>query len=88
MSQTLTRSTREIQAEYSNSCLKAGNLQYELVCKNKDLDILNERLRDLNFEYVAAQNLEAEVAKKVAEEKKTAETPALEIVKENSNVQS
>ncbi len=62
-----TRSVQEIQNEYSNLCLKAGNLQYEIDCKQGDLKTINSTLRDLNFEFVAAKNLEAEVAKKVAE---------------------
>lgn len=90
------RSVQEIQTDYSNSCLKAGNLQYEIACKEKDLSLLNDRLRELNFEYVAAKNMEAEITKKVAEEKKATEDkaakeaeaakPALELVKETPNV--
>lgn len=73
------RTPQEIQQEYSNACLKAGNLQYELICKQNDLKLLNDRLRDLNFEFIKAKNVEAEVAKKVAEAK-AAEAPAAEVI--------
>lgn len=72
-----TRSVQEIQNEYSNLCFKAGNLQYEIECKQGDLKTINSTLRDLNFEFVTAKNLEAEVVKKVAEASAQAsETPA------------
>lgn len=78
---TVPRPSLEIQTEYTNACLKAGTLQYEILCKDNDLKVVNDRLRDLNFEYVASKNLEAEVAKKVAEDKAavgTSNAPAQE----------
>lgn len=60
------RSTNDIKQEYTNLCLRAGNLQYELECKKTDLNTLNEQLRQLNSEYISASNTEAEAAKEAA----------------------
>ena len=53
-----SRSTQEIQAEYQQLAFKAGNLQYAIGQQKKDLELINDQLRDLNFEYTAAKNLE------------------------------
>ncbi len=72
----MARSTDQIKQEYSNIALKAGTLQYEILCKKGDLDLVNNRLKELNTEFITVSNTEAEVAKKVkeAEETKKAET--------------
>ena len=51
---TATRPASEIQQEYQNLAFKAGNLQYELSQKTKDLAIINEELCKLSMEYVAS----------------------------------
>lgn len=59
-----TRSIVEIQTEYQNLCLKAGHLQYQVYTFGKDLDMVNQELRDLNLEAAAikAQEAKAEAA--------------------------
>lgn len=48
------RTTQEIQTEYQNLAFKAGNLQFAIFQQQKDLDLINQTLRELNFEYVSA----------------------------------
>ncbi len=48
------RSIEEIQKDYQNLCLKAGHVQYQVVTLKKDLEMMNEQLRDLNLEAAAA----------------------------------
>ncbi len=64
------RSTQEIQQEYQNLAFKAGNLQYAIVSQEKDLALLNEQLRNLNFEFVSARTAEdaARAAQPAAED--------------------
>lgn len=61
------RETKAIQQEYGNLAFQAGNLQYEIVQKNKDLAILNNAMRDLNFEFIASKEAEDAAAKQAAE---------------------
>lgn len=49
------RPVSEIQSEYTGLCARAGNLQYQIVTLSKDLEQLNSKLRDLNFEAAASQ---------------------------------
>lgn len=65
----MARKTDEIKNEYTNIALKAGSLQYEILCKQDDLRLVNDRLKTLNQEYIASSNVEAEVAKATAEAK-------------------
>lgn len=44
------RTLAEVSQEYSNLCAKAGNLQYQIVVFNEDLALINEQLKNLNFE--------------------------------------
>lgn len=53
--QNKTRTVPEIQQEYTSECTRAGHLQYQIVTLSKDLDMLNDHLRDLNLEAAAAQ---------------------------------
>lgn len=53
-----------INQEYANLCVKAGNLQYQIVVFQTDLALLNEELRELNFE---AAKLQAEAKETKAE---------------------
>jgi len=57
------RTIGEIQGEYQTLCTKAGHIQYQISTLNKDLDLLNTSMRDLNFE-AAKVSREAEEAKK------------------------
>lgn len=62
------RSSEEIVKDYNNLAFKAGNLQYTIATQTKDLQKINETLQELNLEFVAAKNAEAEAAKEVAPE--------------------
>ena len=44
------RSMQEIQQDYANLCVKAGQLQYQIYTFEKDLADVNKELRDLNIE--------------------------------------
>lgn len=79
----MARKVDEIKSEYTNVALKAGSLQYEILTKQDDLNLVNNRMKDLNLEYIQASNLEAEVAKKVAEEQ--AKAPAEQPKQETQN---
>lgn len=61
------RTTQAIQQDYQNLAFRAGNLQYEIKEKNKDLDMINSSMRDLNFEFIAAKKTEDAVAAAKAE---------------------
>jgi hypothetical protein len=69
------RSTKEVQQDYQNLAFKAGNLQYEIHCKNGDLERLNNEMRDLNFEYIEAKNREDGEAKAKAEANQSSQEP-------------
>jgi hypothetical protein len=60
MSEKKNRSLADIHAEYSNVCAKAGHVQYGLYIAQKDLELLNQQLKDLNFEAVAASKAGAD----------------------------
>lgn len=64
------RTVVEIQQEYGQLCAKAGQLQYTIHVTKDDLAQVNNRLKDLNFEYVAAQRSEQEAKPTVQESKK------------------
>lgn len=57
------RSVQEIQADYSNTCARAGHVQYQMRNLEKDLSLINEQLQSLNFEAAAAARAEQEAAK-------------------------
>lgn len=48
------RQLEDIQKDYQRGALKAGHIQYQISAFQKDLDVLNNTLRDLNFEAAAA----------------------------------
>jgi len=58
------RTVAVIQKQYTETCAKAGHLQYQLFTLNKDLELINNLLRDLNIEAatVAAKEKPAEVS--------------------------
>lgn len=68
------RTVAEIQQEYQQLCLRSGHLQYSIDAFTRDLKILNDKMRDLNFEGAAAQEADAKAAKAKAD----AEAAALE----------
>lgn len=49
-----SRSIEEIHREYSQMCSQAGHVQYQISVLHEDLDRLNEKLKELNLEAVAA----------------------------------
>lgn len=81
------RSVQQIQQDYVQLTTKAGDLQYKIHVSQSDLGLINQQLKDLNFEYIAAQqelNRLAEEAKaKAAAEAKQAEKPVAEVVSIN-----
>lgn len=58
MSEENKRTCKVIESEYQNLTFKSGALQYELACKSKDLDLINETLRGLASEYAEAKKAE------------------------------
>lgn len=55
---TKTRTFEEIQREYSALAAKCGQFQYQVYTLNRDLDLLNNQMRDLNFEAAALKGKE------------------------------
>lgn len=49
------RSIPEIQGEYQTLCTKAGHVQYQIFTLSKDLEMMNQELRDLNLEAAAVK---------------------------------
>lgn len=69
------RTVAEISQEYQGLCTRSGHLQYQINTMQKDLDLLNSTMRDLNFEAAAVQQKEA-AAKAAAEQSAAAGTAA------------
>lgn len=44
------RTKEQIQAEYGQLCARSGQAQYQIYTLERDLDMLNSALRDLNLE--------------------------------------
>lgn len=44
------RTFETIQTEYQQLALKSGHIQYQIYAFSKDLQLLNDQMRDLNFE--------------------------------------
>lgn len=75
MSEPKTRTTADIQNEYNNLAFKAGNLQFELQERKRNLDMINDTLRALSTEYVSVKQAEdAAQAEQAKKEEKTNET--------------
>lgn len=66
-----TRTVEEIQQEYTQLCCKAGHTQYQISGLEKDLEMINSSLRELNFEAAAASAAKA-AAEAPKEEKASA----------------
>ena len=60
MEEKKSRTLAEIQQEYSQLCMKLGNLVYSQHALKTDADSLLEVLKDLNLEGAAAQKAEQE----------------------------
>jgi len=56
------RTLEDIKKEYADGCVKAGHIQYQLFTLSKDLEVLNNSLRDLNFEAAKLQTEEKKEA--------------------------
>lgn len=59
------KTIEELHKEYSDLCLKAGHVQYQIDALERDLKVLNDTRRDINFE-AAALNAKANAAKETA----------------------
>lgn len=57
------RTLADIQQEYVNLSVKAGGIQYQIYVFEKDLELLNESMKSLNFEHAALTKKEAEAKK-------------------------
>lgn len=76
------RTLNDVQGEYNRGCLRAGHLQYQILTLQKDLSVLNDTLRDLNFEASGIQaKLHEEELKKEKEEAAKAQVAAPELPK-------
>ncbi len=76
------RSLPAIQQEYTNLAANAGQIQYQIYTLKKDLEGVNNALRDLNAEAFSAKQAEEE-AKKAAAASEPA--PTLKAVEDSSN---
>lgn len=65
MSESKPRSFDEIQNEYQGLCTKVGHMSYQVWALNKEINTINDRIRDINFEAAALKE-----AEKAAEEPK------------------
>jgi hypothetical protein len=51
----MARTVDEIQQEYASVCTRAGHCQYQIRTLQKDLDMMNETLQNLNIEAFKAK---------------------------------
>jgi chromosome segregation ATPase len=52
------KSSQDVQLEYNRLCSRAGHLQYTISTLEKDLEQVNEALRDLNQQHHEARERE------------------------------
>lgn len=45
-----SRTVDDVRKDYSSLCARAGHLQYQIDTIGKDLTLVNDQLRELNFE--------------------------------------
>lgn len=57
-----TRTFEEVQKEFTALCVNAGNLAYQIFTQEKDLELMNNRMRELNFEAAGIKGKEAKQA--------------------------
>ncbi len=68
--ETPVRTLQQIQQEFTALCTKAGHLEYQRTTLKKDVDLMQEQMRNLNFEAAALQGAEqAQRAKEQQQEK-------------------
>lgn len=60
MSDKQSRPLEEIEKEYNQLLHKAGYVQYQLHVAQRDLEVVNAALRDINFEAIKVQKEAAE----------------------------
>lgn len=72
------KTMEDLQKEYTRLVCRAGELQYDIANKTKDLQTLNESIKAVNLE--AARLSRQEAAE--AEQKASSEMPKLELSKE------
>ena len=53
------RTAERIQQDFENLSARAGHCQYQIYIFEKDLELLNEQIRDLNFEMAKLRASEA-----------------------------
>lgn len=57
------RTVKEIQHQYAELCTRAGHIQYQIHALSRDLDLVNDTLREINLEAFEAQKVEDEAKK-------------------------
>ncbi len=60
------RKIDEIQAQYNEVAQRAGQAQYQVYVLEKDLELLNRKLLDINQEAAARNRLDKEAAAEAA----------------------
>lgn len=63
------RSSKEVQVAFTQVCVKAGELKWQIRNMEKDLAMHEVELDALSFEYKSALRAEEEAAKAAAEQK-------------------
>lgn len=67
MSEQAKRSLEDIQKDYQSLCLKAGHIQYQIYVHTSDLGLLNDQIKDLNFEAAKLHSAQAPATEPVVE---------------------
>lgn len=67
-SPTDARTVEQIQKEYTGLAMQSGQLQYQLFTFQKDLDMINGKMRDLNLEAAAVKGRQTAAAAEAAKE--------------------
>ena len=76
---SVPRTMSDIQAEYQQLAAQAGQKQYQIVIGQEELSALNEKLRSVNREAAARQQLDRETEERAnAAAPTTPEAPAQE----------
>jgi hypothetical protein len=61
-----SRTKEDISRDYSNLCTKAGHAAYQVATIQKDIELMQSTMRDLNLEAAAAAKAEEEAKSKEA----------------------
>lgn len=73
------RASVDVQSDFNNLAFRAGHLQFEISCKEKDLKMFNDTLINLQIEYNTLKQQEDSVAKAVASAKAADESAKNEV---------